>query len=373
MKVLFIRASDIYNESRATKEISAIAENNNISVIGWDRHGGALSKTKEIFRDVEKIEINFFHGKVDGEIGLSNVFLLIGWRNYLLKKLNEIKPDVVHACDLIVGGCVMNYCRRKKIKVIYDMYDHYADSHILPKLLNYFFCRIEDKMVSNAYATIICSEERRDQIANAKPKEVLVIHNSPDVSDYDESCDMNISSDYIYCGALNGGRLIEEILELYPNNSDLKFVIAGHGVFDTDAMKLDQQYENMNFLGSVPYNTVLEKESASRVLSAIYDPILKNNRLCAPNKFYEAMALKKPVIVCENTGIDKIVEREKIGVVIPYDANEFYKALRFLLNNPKKCLEMGKRGRKLYEQYYTWAIMKEKLKILYKKIESCEE
>jgi glycosyltransferase involved in cell wall biosynthesis len=118
----------------------------------------------------------------------------------------------------------------------------------------------------------------------------------------------------------------------------------------------------------VPYAEVLKVEQQSRVLSAIYEPITRNHRLCAPNKFYEALALGKPLIVCKGTGIDKIVEENNIGCVIEYNVQEFYRVLRELKGNPSLCKGMGERARKLYEEKYKWSIMQEKLLNCYSKL-----
>lgn len=104
------------------------------------------------------------------------------------------------------------------------------------------------------------------------------------------------------------------------------------------------------------------------MISAIYDPSIRNHRLCAPNKFYEALALAKPVIVCKGTGIDEIVEKNKIGIVIDYDESDFYAAVRRLIGNNTLRKEMGSRARQLYDSEYRWDIMRKKLIDKYKKI-----
>ena len=90
--------------------------------------------------------------------------------------------------------------------------------------------------------------------------------------------------------------------------------------------------------------------------------------MCAPNKFYEALALAKPVIVCRGTGIDKVVEENTVGIVIDYDSEQFFKAVDYLINNQDICEEMGTNARQLYEKKYKWEIMKERLLELYDKI-----
>ena len=89
--------------------------------------------------------------------------------------------------------------------------------------------------------------------------------------------------------------------------------------------------------------------------------INRNHQLCAPNKFYEALALSKPIIVCKGTGIDNIVQENKIGIVINYSASEFYDAVIWFKNNLEEAIAMGNRGRLLYEENYRWSIMEQKL------------
>lgn len=131
-----------------------------------------------------------------------------------------------------------------------------------------------------------------------------------------------------------------------------------YGTYSKFAEELAEQHENFAFLGTLPYSRVLQTAARSRVLSAIYEPTIRNHRLCAPNKFYEALALGKPVIVCRGTGIDKIVEQNNIGAVIDYDASQFYDAVRTLAEDEQLRKEMGVRARTLYEEKYKWSIMK---------------
>lgn len=367
MKVLYVRASDIYNDSRATKEIEALIEKGlKVYVLGWDKHGNAEEKSQEVFGN-NSIELNFFESSVQGGLGLKNIKEIIKWRKHIINTIKMIKPDIVHACDLLAGGLLYAYCKKKKINYIYDMFDSFADSHDLPELVNCVFRVWEDSVVTNSYATIICTNERKEQIKNAHPNRIVVIHNSPDVAITQIN---EVTTDYIYCGTLSEGRLIKEIFCDYEKNSDIKFEIAGVGEFGQSAQTLAEKYANFNYKGAISYAEVLEAEKKAAVISAIYNPTLKNHQLCAPNKFYEAMALGKPIIVCKGTGIDKVVEQNQIGVVIDYDADQFYDALRYLLNDKEESVEMGKRGREMYENNYKWSIMKDRLWKLYNDLEN---
>lgn len=367
MKVVFTRSSNIYDDSRATKEITALLDSGYfVSVLGWNRDGKANDQCERVFAKYnQQISFYFYDGNTgDGMIG--KLFSRFLWAKWLKKNLDKIHQiDVIHSCDYDTGNTVRRFAKKNNIKYIYDIFDYYIDAHPVPSFLKSYIEKKEIQAINNAELCIICTEERREQIMKARPKEVLVIHNSPDVVLKE---DVEEEFDYVYCGSLYNGRLISEIFDAFEDNNDFRFAVAGYGMYAEKAKQLSNVYSNFTFLGSIPYSQVLEIERKSKVISAIYDPSIRNHRLCAPNKFYEALALAKPVIVCKGTGIDEIVEKNKIGIVIDYDESDFYAAVRRLIGNNTLRKEMGSRARQLYDSEYRWDIMRKKLIDKYKKI-----
>lgn len=360
MKVAFLRGSSIFDDSRATKEINALlSAGYRVDVYGWDREGNAQEKVALEFKQFEEsISFDFFKGK-SGKRFVGKVLSRIRWNKWLYGRLRENGSySIVHSCDYDTGEMAYKYCRKKLIKYVYDIYDYYVDSHPIPSLVRNFFENREIKVINNAELTIICTEERKQQIIKASPKKLLVLHNSPDIEFVPKE---EIKYDYIYCGALNDRRLLTEILELYPQNTDLRFLFGGKGAHVPQIIEMRDNYDNFDFLGAVSYGQVLRYEAKSHIISAIYDPQYRNHKLCAPNKFYEALALGKPVIVCKGTGIDNIVETNGIGKVIEYDANQFYDAVRQLLSNKDEMKRMGEKAREIYCREYKWSCMRDKL------------
>ena len=360
--VAFIRSTSIFHDSRSQKEIKTLVEAGyHVEILGWDRGGNALEQCKATFADVlDHVNFSFFGVRAENGIGAKNIHKLIGWIKWIEKTLKKLKKKIgifaVHACDLDTGIAARKFCKKNKVKLVYDIFDYYVDSHFIPSILKNFVEKMEIKTINYADVTIICTSERKEQIEKATPKKLIVIHNSPEL---DEVPRTEEDIDYCYCGTMSNMRLVSETLEEYRNNDDLKIVFAGYGPHSVKATSLAQKYEKFYFEGTVAYSTVLSLESRARVLSAIYEPTKRNHRLCAPNKFYEALALGKPIIVCKGTGIDNIVLKHNIGRVIDYDAKEFYKALRELILDKELRREMGIRARKLYDENYHWRIMKE--------------
>lgn len=366
--ILYIRADGIYYDSRATKEITTLlGAGYSLIVLGWNRDGKSIEKCRNDFSSYSgQLRFVFYDKSIEGSAG-SNLKMLYGWLKFVNKQIEELREEinVVHACDLDSILLSYNLIKHYRLKLVYDIYDYFVDSHYyLPKLLNYFLEKQEIKIINMADVSIICTEERMEQLAKAKPKNVVVIHNSPDV----EYLENDSIYDYFYCGTLSDHRLLKESFDRYGENTDIRVAVGGYGTYAKEANENAQQYGNFIFFGPMSYSDCLINESKSVCLSAIYKPTIRNHRLCAPNKFYEALALGKPVIVCKGTGIDKVVTDNKIGIVIDYDATELYKAIRHFVANPGECKEMGIRARKLYDDKYNWSIMAERLLNIYKEL-----
>lgn len=360
--IIYIRTSGIYDDSRASKEILSLAKAGyRILVIGWDKDGKSNKKCEEIFADYD-VQFRFYNRMIEGGIGFKGLPFLFGFMRfaYNIMKTRNKEFSCIHACDLDAGIPAFRFCKKYRIKLIYDIYDYYVDTHFVPGVVKKIVEKMEIEVINYADVTVICTEERKEQISSSTPRKVVVIHNSPDISK-EQACCADELYDYVYCGALSEMRLLEEIIEEYKNNQDMKILFAGSGRLTENVMKAKKENLNFEFVDALPYKEVLEYESKARVLSAIYEPTIRNHRLCAPNKFYESLALMKPIIVCKGTGIDRIVEEYKIGVVIDYDASQFYEALKYLLENETLRHEMGKRARELYEEKYRWSLMEENL------------
>lgn len=364
--VAFIRAGNLYNDSRATKEIQVLVDMGfQVVALGWNREGQGAEKMTALFPDGCVIS-RFYNVSMPSGIGMRNIDKLADWLRWTRREIGRIPNlSAVHACNLDGALGVERFCRRRGIPLIYDIFDYYVDSHSIPGPLSGMIRRMEDGIITRSAATLICTEERREQIQKARPGRVEVIHNSPDVKDVPEREQIY---DYAYCGTLGEMRLVRESIEGYRDHPELRFAFAGNYTYQTLAEEMANQFPGFTFFGTVPYSRVLEIESQTRVLSAIYEPTIRNHRLCAPNKFYEALALGKPLIVCRGTGIDRVVEQYQLGKVIEYDQKAFFDALLSLLSDPEECAAMGRRGRELYEQSYRWEIMADKLKALYRSI-----
>jgi glycosyltransferase involved in cell wall biosynthesis len=171
----------------------------------------------------------------------------------------------------------------------------------------------------------------------------------------------------VYAGILQDGRLLKEIGELISQYPSVMLHIGGTGVYEGYFKKLAEENQNVKYYGKMLYSAVIELEKNADVLFATYDPKIENHKFSAPNKIYEAMALKKPIIVCKGMGIDDIVEKYSFGVAINYNADEFFNTI--INMDKKEMIIKGENGRKIYENTFSWGIMKKRLIKIYEEIE----
>ncbi len=355
------------NDSRSMKEIKSLSKKYDVKVLGWDRQG--IVKKNDTYLNEQNISSSFFKLKCDYGAGKKNLLKMIAFEFWLFFKLvvhiNDY--DVIHSCDLDTGIIARIACKLLHKKMVYDIFDYYIDAHKFSDAISKFLEKQEIKTINYANVTIICTEQRRKQITKANPKKVYIIHNTPDLNM--KLTDIHLKGernkiDVVYFGVLQDDRLLKEIGEAIKNNKYINLHIGGFGIYEDYFRNLSKIANNIYYYGSLKYNEVLCLEKQADVLFATYNPAIANHNYSAPNKFYEAIALGKPIIVCKNMGIDELVKKDNLGKIIDYSARDFITSI-LSLREETFCSQNSKR---IYSECYSWNIMEKRLLKAYKEI-----
>ena len=112
----------------------------------------------------------------------------------------------------------------------------------------------------------------------------------------------------------------------------------------------------------------MQLEAACDIIPAIYDPDVPNHQYAAPNKFYEALMLGKPLIMVQNTGMDHFVRQYDLGEIIEYSSESLTRALIELSERKSEFAEIFARMKKLYDEQFSWDEMERRLIVLYKNL-----
>lgn len=317
--IILLRCNNIKSDPRASKYVAVFKEKNiPYKLIGWDRTGSNSLPENGFFF---KLKSSF------GQGGIKAVIHRIFWMTYVIYKLIILgrKIKTIHACDLDCAfpACVYKTFFNRKANIIFDVFDWYsATLYNQNTLVKTAFRYMEKFSIKKSNEVIICEPERIEQIPYALNNEALVFPNIPSFDEYSFLCsdskyhfdNQNITISYV--GGFYDQRMLLELLQLsYKNTFNL--LIAGYGSYEiTQACEKANSLENVKFLGKVEYKDGLNLMFNSDVIYAMYSKENPNHIYAAPNKFYEAMLLGKPLLSNRGILLQAKIENFDIGYCV---------------------------------------------------------
>ncbi|MEM4202779.1 MAG: glycosyltransferase family 4 protein [Candidatus Methanomethylicaceae archaeon] len=364
---MVVRSTPVAPDPRVERAVEALAAAGyNIIVLGWDRGWNLPSQEEQRGYTVVRVRIPASFGR-----GLRNLPGVLRWQSALLIWLlkNRDRYDIIHACDLDTALPGLLAARIFRKWLVFDIFDNYADAFRVGPL-RWLIRWLEMAVFARSDAIIIADDIRQEQFAGIKPRRLAVIYNSPpdlwpDLNAGEESHEFKIA----YVGLLDETRGLFTLLDVVAGRPDWMLDLAGFGVDEERVIQRARSLPNVRFHGRVNYATALRLMARASVLIATYDPAVPNHQYASPNKVFEAMMLGKPVVVAKGTHVDELVERYRCGIVVPYgDARSLDSALDQLATSPDLRWILGLAGRRAYETYYHWNLMKARLVALYQEL-----
>jgi glycosyltransferase involved in cell wall biosynthesis len=139
--------------------------------------------------------------------------------------------------------------------------------------------------------------------------------------------------------------------------SDVKLVITGSGREQPAVEKAAAENGRVIYLGKKPY-----REIPGIITGAIAGISAKSNPGgwtdnygLYPLKVFETLACGVPAIVTDFPGQRDLIRDNNCGLVIPQnDASSLARAVAYLRHHPDERAEMGRRGRQIVEQQFSW-------------------
>jgi glycosyltransferase involved in cell wall biosynthesis len=305
---------------------------------------------------------------------VTTIIKMILFEIWLFYKLILSRFDYIHAMDLdtgLVGLCVAKLKRKPFVYHCLDPYYAILPAR-WPKILGRIARRIENMVISNADVFIITDMLRMPQHEGATPMHVVEILNVP-LLNSEEIPNKRNAGEFVvgYIGALAEGRNLITIVEAAGELTDegVSLVIGGFGPVEYKVKTYAEKYNNVKYIGFVPYTKVLEIERTFNLFVYISDVENESQRWVSPNKLFESMALGKPIIVGEGTLVADRVSDIGNGIVIKYGSKEeLQRAILRFKNNPHLTKGMGEKGKSEFEKNWRPEIMERRLLEAYTKI-----
>lgn len=211
-------------------------------------------------------------------------------------------------------------------------------------------------------------------------KKIIVVPNGANTELFspmaEEDCkkELNLENDQIYfcfVGNLVSWQGIDYLLKAAPlvfkDVTNAKLLIVGDGPIRGELARIAKELkieEGVIFTGSVPYETVPKYINASKIGVSIKPPLVPGS----PLKVKEYLSCKKPVIATKESEYDfHIIKNANAGILVdPTNPEEVAKAIIKLLTDTDLNLSMGKNGRRLVLDKYSWLHVAKKIEKLCK-------
>lgn len=305
-KVLLLRSQDIISDSRVLRwEHWFVRKNISYEIVGWDRKNTGI----------QRVNTQYYRAVAGFQQRVKGIKARVKWNIFLLKYLLRHKNNykIIHACDfdtVLPALCMKVF---GKI-VVFDIFDWFSDEVKTGKIfIDKTINLLERFAVSFSDLVIICETGRLRQIGII-PKRYIVIPNIPNFSasikflNDDKKAPME-SIRISYVGGLVKDRGIEELIQTAEFMPHIHIDIAGFGDekivnYVTHMAKVCQ---NIHFYGKVEYREALEIMNQADILYGMYYTSNSNHVFAAPNKFYESLFLKKPLLTNKGTMVGSMV------------------------------------------------------------------
>ena len=366
-RVVITRSNPIDPDSRVEKEANSLKKmGNEVYLVVWDRTSN--HKMKKDLKQLENYKVKriSFGAKATYGAGIKSIIPYLKFQINLFMWLikNKRKYDICHFCDFDTAFLGSLACFWTNKKYIFDIFDYLSTDAktIKEKIIE----KLENNIINRAETTIICSEQRKTQIKKSRPKSLVVIHNTPsNIPVLKENLSKKEKVKIAYIGILQDFRLLKEMVEIVSEMKNVELHIGGFGKYEDYMRNAARQHSNIKFYGKLQYEETLRLENSCDLMTAIYDPSIGNHKYAAPNKFYEALFLGKPLIMVKETGMSDIVKSEDIGVLIEYSSEGFRDGVKSLINRRDEWEKMSDKMKKIYLEKYSWNEMEKRLQELY--------
>jgi len=298
----------------------------------------------------------------------------------------DLRPDVVHAHDLVTLSCGYAVARATGAPLIYD-------AHELETHTNYWSLSSRNRRWIAFYEKSLCHEAKavitvcesiadwlRDHYKIARP---IVVHNSPDFSQapsYEGERTLRAALRLeravplcVYVGSITIDRGIEQCVQALAFTPEIHMAFVGPRYVETEKKihKLAQELDiasRIHLVDPVPSGMVPHFLSDADCSVVTIQNVCLSYYFCFPNKLLESVFAGVPVVVARLIELERFVERFKVGVIADEtDPRAIAEAMRTIIKN-REGFQPDATTREEIASIYGWPAQSAKLLELYARI-----
>ncbi len=361
---------------------------------GHEAHLACFTKqNKPLYEETDKLLIH--RRKLTDFIYKSSVgclkfpFYFNFWRTFVRDLFKHNDFDAIHIHDLPLAQIGYEIKQEFKIPFILDLHENWpafvsAAAHtntLLGKFLSpvNLWDSYERKMLKKADYIIAIVEEMKERLIaqGADGEKVFVVPNTVRLDEYQEVKELpdNNYVTLLYSGGIENQRGLQIAIEGLPaaihQCSNLRLWIVGKGSYEH---KLRKKAEELNVLKNIVFWGWQKPDMMFKLIQkadiAIIPYIRTVQTDCSsPNKLFQYMYAKKPILSSNCTSIERILKETEGGICYHHnDPADFANKALVLAKDHSLRVKLGENGYNAVIKKYNWDYTATGLTEIYKKI-----
>ncbi|PRY89890.1 glycosyltransferase family 4 protein [Mongoliibacter ruber] len=286
------------------------------------------------------------------------------------------RPDLLYISSTpLTTGLIGLWAKRKfAIPFIFEVRDLWPEAPIQvgaikSVFLKKFLFSMESRIYRHALKIIALSPGIAENIRKKTPD--TAIHIIPNFADletfFPRGKDEKLLNEFglknqftiAYAGAIGQVNAVSELLEIakisQKHGKEYQFVVMGKGSNTAELLQRAKQMKLGNFI-YIPFGS---KERVNDLMACAdlafisfsQHPVLETN---SPNKFFDALAAGKAIVVNHKGWVHDLVKTEKLGVFYPPNKTGIaLKKIDKLAQNTEELRNMQRRSRRLADRYFS--------------------
>ena len=329
-------------------------------------------------RWIDGIKVHYLPVKYDQKFSyLKRIWAFLDFvkkSKLLVKKLK--RPDLLYITSTPLTTGLIGLWAKEKLAIpyIFEVRDLWPKAPIEvgairnPLLIKYLQ-HLEAKIYKNAISLVALSPGIANHLRTISPQ--CTLHLIPNFSDLEqfqplpksdlllEKYDLKKTFTIAYTGVLGKVNAVAELIDLaelaFLQKKNWQFLIMGEGSHREYLEQITQEkgLDNVIFIpfgNKASVNEVFSLADLAWISFAHY-PVLKTN---SPNKFFDAIAAGKPVIINHKGWVYDLMKANHLGIsCLPSKLYKTFVQLEELAENPGQIQDMARNSRRLAESYFS--------------------
>lgn len=346
-EILHLTHTSVPDDARILRELSALSATTDLKVHAFGLHERADVEVKRPFA-LRQFRVRSSRATwLPRPVQYALVLIEINAR--FAARIARMGPDVVHCHDTMVlpAGAFAKLLSRSRL--IYDAHELESDKAGQSRALSRATWWIEracwpwvDALISVSPSIISWYHK------NLGWKPSLCLLNSPEIA-RDGRADnrgdgggarvrkciqlADESSLFVYVGALESGRGIELLLDVFSRKApEAHIVFVGEGTLRAGIQDASRAHSNVHHSPPVPHDELVSFIQDADAAFCLIEDVSLSDHYCLPNKLFEYAFAGLPVIASRLPDIQKMVDEYHLGTCADLDGDSIEVAMRHCIN-----------------------------------------